>query len=413
MNTVFFENIKIALNAIRSHILRTILTMLIIAIGIMALVGILTAIDSLKSSISSNFTQMGANSFSIEDRGMHVHMGRRGNKPKFYPTMKYSEVVAFKDRFAFPADVSISTIASSLSTIKYNSNKTNPNVAVIGCDDNYLSTSGNELVKGRNFTQFELQSGSLVVIIGSEVKQRLFLNKEDPIDKIICVGGGKYRVIGVLKEKGASMGFSGDRSCLIPNNNARQYFAAPNQSYKLQIQVKDARFLEEAIGESTALFRNIRRLGISEPDNFEIQKSDSIVQMFIENLRFVSVAAGIIVFLTLLGAMIGLMNIMLVSVTERTREIGIRKAIGAKKATIKMQFLTETIVVCQLGGFLGILLGLIGGYFCSSAMDLPFAMPWFWIFIAIFLCLFVGVLSGIYPAIKAANMAPIESLRYE
>ena len=413
MNSLFIENIKEALISIKSHMLRSILTVLIIAIGIMALVGILTAIDSIKGSINSNFSQMGANSFSIENRGMHVHMGKRSKRPKHYPTITYSEAMDFKKKFDFPAIVSVSTNATQVATLKYKSNKTNPNISVIGSDENYTLTSGYDVEKGRNFTSNEVIYGSHVVIIGSEISSLLFKNKENPIGKIISIGGGKYQVIGMLKEKGSSMGFSGDRSCVLPVNNVRQYFASPNQSFKIQIKASTTQKLEEAIGEATSLFRNLRKLKVSDEDNFEILKSDNLAQMLISNLRYVSIAATLIGLITLLGAAVGLMNIMLVSVTERTREIGVRKAIGATRSVIKNQFIAETIVICQLGGMLGIILGIILGNITSFVMSTPFVIPWIWIITGIIICFIVGIISGIFPAIKASKLDPIESLRYE
>ncbi|MEI7595382.1 MAG: ABC transporter permease [Bacteroidota bacterium] len=413
MNSLFIENIKEALISIRSHLLRSILTVLIIAIGIMALVGILTALDSVKGWINNDFTQMGANSFSIENRGMHVHMGKKSKRPKHYPTITYSEAMDFKQKFDFPSVISISTNASQIATLKYGSNKTNPNISVIGSDDNYTTTSGYDVFKGRNFTSNEITYGSHVVIIGSDVSSQLFKNNENPIGKIIAVGSGKYQVIGVLKEKGSSMGFSGDRSCVLPVNNVRQYFASPNQSYKIEVQASNTRKLDEAIGEATSLFRNLRKLKVSDEENFEILKSDNLAQMLIENLRYVTVAATLIGLITLLGAAVGLMNIMLVSVTERTREIGVRKAIGATKKVIKNQFIAETIVICQFGGILGIILGILIGNITSLVMNTPFVIPWIWMIAGIIICFIVGIISGIFPAIKASKLDPIESLRYE
>ncbi len=411
--TLVYENIRISLNSVRTHLLRTILTILIIAFGIMALVGILTATDSIKYFLTKNFSMMGSNTFTVRNRTLQVHIGDQGNKDKLYEAISYAQAMEFRDKFDFPATTAVFVFATGNATLKYSTYKTNPNVRVMGTDENYLITSGDEIDKGRTFTQDEVNFGSSVCIIGSELVNDLFKNKEDPIGKVISIGPGKYRVVGVLKEKGSSMGFSGDRSCMVPLTNVRVYFARPNMSFALNIMSKKQEMLEAAIGEATGLFRTIRKDPVGSENTFEITKSDNIAKMLIENIKYVTMAATIIGFITLLGAAIGLMNIMLVSVTERTREIGIRKAIGATKRLIRNQFLTEAIVIGQLGGLLGIFLGILIGNTISLMIGSTFIIPWLWILLGVFLCFAVALLSGIIPAQKAANLDPIESLRYE
>ena len=406
------ENIKISLESIRSHLTRTILTVLIIAFGIMALVGILTAIDSLKSSITKSFSQMGANTFTIRNRAMQFQMGD-GRRVKRYKEITFDEAQRFKDNYKFPAYNSVSTFATHTATVKFSSEKTNPNIGVIGADESYLVTSGNEIGKGRNFTPSESNYGSSVAIIGDELAKSIFKKGENPINQIISIGPGKYMVIGVLKSKGSSMGFSGDKNCILPINNVRQYFPQPNMSFSISILVKDPEKMDAAIDEAVGLFRTIRDVNIGDENNFDASKSDNMAQSFIENMKYVTMAASIIGIITLLGAAIGLMNIMLVSVSERTREIGIRKSMGATKSLIKNQFLVEAVVIGQIGGLLGVILGILVGNAVSLAIGSSFIIPWIWIISGIILCFFVGLVSGIYPAIKAANLDPIESLRYE
>ena len=413
MLKLFRENVREALRSVRSQLLRTILTALIIAVGITALVGILTSIDAISSSISSNFSSMGSNTFSIRNRGSNIHVGKRGKKAKRHPRVTYQEAVDFKSQFEFPAIVSVSSRATALATLKHESEKTNPNVFVFGIDENYLLTSGYEIAKGRNFSTHDNRYGSHGVIIGSEIEKSLFPNNENPLDKIITIGGGKYKVIGVLKSKGSSMGFSGDKNAFIPLTNARQYFPSSSPTFLINVMVNSPEELDPAISEATGTFRIIRGDKIGREASFETTRSDNISQLLLENLSMVTISATVIGFITLLGAAIGLMNIMLVSVTERTREIGVRKAIGASASIIRNQFLIEAVVICQLGGLLGIVLGIVIGNLVGGIVGSGFIVPWGWMIMGVCLCVIVGLISGFYPAYKASKLDPIESLRYE
>ncbi len=406
------ENIRVSIQSIKANKLRTVLTALIISIGIMALVGILTSIDGIKKSINENFASMGANSFSIRNReGSGIRIGGRGKRPKRYPVINMRQAAEFKSSFNFPATISISAVASFASTAKYGSKKTNPNLLVMGADEGYLLTSGYKLAQGRNFSESELEYGSNVVILGKEIVETLF--KGSPaLNQIITLSNQKYRVIGILAEKGASFSFGGDKICIIPLSKSRQ-LTDNNTSYTLSVIVDNIKFIDGAVGEATSTFRNIRRLNATEASNFEITQSDSLANELIGNLKYITIAATLIGIITLLGASIGLMNIMLVSVTERTREIGIRKAIGATPLVIRRQFLIEAVVICQIGGLGGIVLGILIGNVITGFVGGGFIIPWLWIFGGITLCMVVGLVSGIYPAIKASKLDPVEALRYE
>jgi len=406
------ENLRVSTKSVRANMLRAILTMFIIAFGIMALVGILTAIDAIKKSITEEFARMGANTFTIESRSIHVQVGDQHYRRRNYEYITYRQAREFKESFNFPADVSVWTYASSIATVKYESEKTNPNIPIIGADEDYLITAGYEIERGRNFSASEVESNRNYVLIGTGLVTKLF-DDEDPLDKVIAIGSGKFKVIGVLAERGASMLGEGDLICILPYTTVRQYFSRPRMRYSINVMPYNPELLDIAIGEAEGLFRIVRGLDTVDESDFNITKSDSLANILIENLKFIAIAATIIGIITLFGAAVGLMNIMLVSVTERTREIGVRKAIGAKAKMIRQQFLFEAILIGQMGGLLGIVLGILIGNLVSMIIGTSFIIPWLWILMGVVLCFIVGVVSGYFPAEKASRLDPIVALRYE
>ena len=406
------ENFKVSIGSILSNFLRTILTILIIAFGIMALVGILTAIHSIKSTINKQFATMGTNTFTIESRSFNVQIGSKKYRRKNHPYISYRQASEFKEKFRFPATVSVSTFASAIATVKYQSKKTNPNVTVIGSDENYLLTAGYEIEKGRNIAITDIVLNRNIVIIGSGIARKLFKSGEDPLGKEIKIGNGKYIITGILTEKGESFS-SSDNLCIIPYTNVRQYFPMPRRNYNISITPDSKELYEATIGYAEGLFRIVRNLNVRDESDFNITSSDFLSNILNDVLKKVLFATTIIGFITLFGAAIGLMNIMLVQVSERTREIGIRKAIGAKNNLIRQQFLFEAILICQFGGILGIILGIFIGNIVSLILKSSFVIPWTWIMGGLLLCFMVGLSAGMFPAMKAAKLNPIVALHYE
>jgi putative ABC transport system permease protein len=405
------ENLRISITAIRSNRVRKMLTICIIAVGIMALVGILTAIDSIKASLTNEFTRMGANSFTITSRSMNFQINNN-NRTRNFSRISYREAAAFKERFDEQAWVSLSFSVTGMATVKYRSEESNPNVTLRGVDENYLTVAGYEISSGRNLTADDISLTGHFVVIGSDIARDIFPLGNDPVGQTISISGMKLQVIGVLKSKGSGFG-NPDRICFMPITTARQYFPRPNQSYNIAVMPMKQVNIDIMAGEAEAVFRTVRGLNPRDESDFNINKSDNLLKMILENTKNITLAATLIGIITLVGAAIGLMNIMLVSVTERTREIGIRKAVGAKPKTIKNQFLFESIMISQLGGILGIILGIFIGNLVSTILKSSFIIPWIWVFTGIFVCFIVGVVSGYAPAVKAANIDPIEALRYE
>lgn len=410
----FKENLRISWLSINSNPLRTVLTILIIAIGIMALVGISTAIDSMKGSISSTFSMMGANSFTIQSKDIQIHVGgeTRG-RIRNNPIITFQNALDFKDRYHLPSRTSIYMRLGGAKIIRGNGKETNPNINIVAGDENFARNSGYEIEKGRDIVKSEVDNLNHVAIIGNDVATKLFPQIKDPVGQIVTTDGGKYRVVGILKSKGGMMGGGTDRMVIIPVSIGKTLRATNNASFSILVTPNNPLHAKQAPNEAEGLFRAIRKLKATDASDFNIIKSDALIKIMLDNLKFVTYAATAIGFITLLGAAVGLMNIMLVAVAEKTQEIGIRKAIGAKSKNIKQQFLFESIMICQLGGLLGVILGIFIGLLLASLIKTPFIIPWAWIGISVLLSFIVGLASGYVPAVKAAKLDPIEALRYE
>jgi len=408
--------------------LRTGITVAIIAFGIMALIGIITSIEAASASLTTSFSTMGANSFSIrfKDRNARIGGGRQRQNTKLSKSglkekksnmgkvITYNEARAFKERYNFPAKVGLALNGPRGIVVNNDRKKTNPDVAVLGGDENYLELNGYKIAYGRNMTETDVESGRSVCLLGSGVAQKLYPeNPEKAIDKVVSVDHTPYRVIGVLEEKNSSAFFNTSKIVITSYNNIRRLYATPSSSFNIGVMVNDIKMMDAAIGEATGAFRPVRKLDVKEEENFYIDKSDSIAESLINNLGFLEKGTIGIAFITLIGAAIGLMNIMLVAVNERTKEIGLVKALGGTKRDIRLQFLGESILISLIGAVVGILLGILLGNGVAVLVKSGVVIPWGWVIAGIFVCSVVGLVAGLYPAHKASKLDPIVALRYE
>lgn len=421
------DTFSLAFRTVRGNRLRTGITVAIIALGITALIGINTAIAAMQQKFLESFSSMGANGFTIRFREPRMFFGggsqlkkeQKGKKKEKKssqgkPITKL-QAETFKSTYQFPSQVSMNMFGSRNAIVSLGSKKTSPNVWVFGGDENYTDLNGFTVAYGRNLNTLDVQSGRNVCLIGRDVAKKFFGdNIEAPVGKTIKINNLPFLIVGSLEAKGSTLGRSLDNSIITTYVNVRSYFNSnANASFTIQVKVPDLKLMDGAIGEATGIFRPIRRLNVSEEDNFVIDKSDSIVEMLMRNLSMITIAAVLIGIITLAGAAIGLMNIMLVAVTERTKEIGLVKAIGGKRGNIQAQFLLESIIISLMGAAIGIFVGILLGNAAALLLNTSFVIPWNWVILGVVICSLVGLGAGLYPAIKAARLNPIEALRYE
>ncbi len=424
MNTV--DTLSLAFKTIRSNKLRTSITVSIIALGIAALIGINTAIQAISQKFMESFSSMGANGFTIRYRsafnfnnGDLKKQSKKGLKIKKSSTNKpitLEQAEAFKARYKYPAKVGLSLNGGRDNAASYANKKTNPTVFINGGDENYLELNNYTIASGRNLNELDVSSGRNVCMIGKDVAERLFglSNPERPLEKVIRVNNIPFRVIGVLEGRGSTFGRSLDNVILTSYNSVRRFFSgSASASFTIGVKSSSITNLEMAIGEAEGVFRVVRKNEIKEENNFLVDKSDAFVELALKQIGMLTASAVVIGFITLMGAAIGLMNIMLVAVTERTKEVGLIKAIGGKQRNVRWQFLFEAILISLMGAVIGIILGILLGNIVSALMETGFIIPWMWVLLGVIICTIVGLLAGSYPAYKASKLNPIEALRYE
>ncbi|MBA2744774.1 MAG: ABC transporter permease [Flavisolibacter sp.] len=416
---------SLAFRSVRSNLLRTGITVAIIALGIMALIGIITAIQAMNQKFTESFSTMGANGFSLRFKERNIRFGNKSSEMKLEKKGERKEKASNLDKritqeeaeqflkyYQFPAVASISNSAGNNYTASHESIKTNPNVFLFGGDENYLELNSYELLEGRNFTRQEIQGAQEVCFLGYDVEARLYRRTPTgAVGKTIRINEKPYRVLGVLESKGSTFGFSRDNIIVAGYKNVKRFFGAG--SFSVGVKTADVRQVEAAMGEAEGIFRSVRKLQTTEESNFVTERSNSVAEKAMSVLSYLTIAVIVIGLITLTGSAIGLMNIMLVSVAERTKEVGLIKAIGGKSAAVRQQFLVEALIISTLGAVFGIILGILLGNLFAMVLETGFVIPWNWIVYGIAICTLVGLLAGLYPALMAGRLNPIDALRYE
>lgn len=407
---IYTDILKLALNTIRGNKLRSILTLSGIVIGVFSIIAIMTALTALQSGIDSGLSQLGSNTFQIQKYPAINFGGPSQKKYRNRPDITYEQGLRLIEKATEYKYISLENWKFS-KVFKYGKYYTNPNMQIAGVNVDFPQANDHAIREGRFFTEKEVESSADVTVIGVEVVDKLF-PFENPIGKRINLDGHEFLVIGVFESKGTSFGQSMDNFAAIPITKSLNIYGK-NSSINIAIQAKDKISYDASVENITSVFRVIRGMGPGEENNFEIYSNESLISSVNSFTKYFKYGAAFISFIALLAAGIGIMNIMLVSVTERTREIGIRKSVGAKSNNILAQFLVEAVILCQIGGILGIILGVASGNILGIYLNAKVVIPIDWIIIGLVVCTTVGIIFGVYPAYKAAKLNPIDALRYE
>jgi putative ABC transport system permease protein len=405
------EDLLLALSAIRANKLRASLTLIGIVVGVFSIIAVMTAMGVLRNSIEEGMTQLGINTFQIQK--FSVGFGG-GNRRRFRnrKDITYAQALQVRDKGTLAEAVGIEAWRFGR-IVWWQGEKTNPNISLAGENIEGLITNDWVVDNGRGFTSQDMEMGKSVIILGKAVVEKLFPPSINPVGEEVRIDGSWYEVIGVFQTKGGALGGNNDNFVNIPITTFFQKYGKYSTSLHIMVKALNREVYDDCLEQSRAILRAARKVQPGEEDDFGYFSSESLITQFNELTFYFRLGVLVVSCIALVAAGIGIMNIMLVSVTERTREIGIRKAIGAQKRDILSQFIIEAIILCEIGGIVGVVFGIIGGNVVGLLLEVPAVIPWDWAAIGLGVCSLVGIIFGVYPAWKASGLDPVEALRYE
>jgi putative ABC transport system permease protein len=406
------ESLTMALGAITAHKLRSALTLLGVLVGVFSIILVMTAMSVLQSNIERELSALGSDTFMIK-KWPNAYFGFSGDLEKYWRRKNITMETARKldDKTTLPLNIGLESAFWS-GEIKTRYKTSAPTVRLYGETPGSFPAHNWNLGEGRLVLDADVDGARNVCVLAYGLATNIFPNSS-PIGEQVKIDGINYSVVGVLESKGAAAGGDQDNFAVVPLTTVLNRYGRWNRSLDILVQARDRASYDATVDEVRGAMRAIRKVPPGKDDDFEVESNDSIIKQFKDFTRSVRIGVMLVSSIALLAAGVGIMNIMLVSVTERTREIGIRRAIGAKKRNIMIQFIMEAVTLCEVGGAVGVIFGIIGGNLLAMFLKLPPSIPVNWVIIGLAMCSVVGVIFGTYPAWKAANLDPIESLRYE
>jgi putative ABC transport system permease protein len=411
------ESIALAVDAIRAQKLRSGLTLLSIGLGVFAIISSTSVVGSLSEVMSTQLADLGEHSFLIQ-RTPSFQFGGGWRKYQKRKNITYQQAVMFRDKVSLTNQITISNTSPGV-VIKAGLESTDPNVSLIGADALYFVVNTATVTTGRAFTEADVDLGRNVAIIGHDIVVKLFPGRE-PVGQRITVKNQEFEVIGILEERGGMLGQSQDNRVMIPISVFVKYYSSPwDKSVDISVKAIARDALQPTMDEATGVMRALRGVKPWEDNSFEMDTNEALSSQFSMLSSYIAGIAVVSGLGALIVAGIGIMNMMLVSVKERTREIGVRKALGAHRSWIVRQFLIEAVTLSQIGGLIGMAGGMFSGFAAVLVIRnlgmplLTYTVPWFWVIFSVIACSFIGIVFGLYPAYRAASLDPIEALRYE
>ncbi|MCB2213170.1 ABC transporter permease [bacterium] len=404
------EALRVSVASISGSKLRSALTLLGVVIGVLTIIATMSIIRGLNNMVEEEMNQLSAGVFQVQRYDQNINFGDHHRDRRYRPPIGMREVVAIEQNVPL-AKIVAPEVWDWGAVIKYKNDATNPNIVVLGGTPGSMPNNGYDVERGRNLTEQDIRYARPVVILGDAIVKRLFPYR-DPLGEDVFVNGEKAQVVGVFEELGSMLNQQADYRVAIPITTFERWWGA-ERSWNITIQVTEPARMDEAIQQTVAAMRAARGLKPGEDNNFATWNSAELVDSFNDMTKWIKVAAFGIAAIALLVAGVGIMNIMLVTVTERTREIGVRKALGAKRSSILSQFLMEAVILTEIGGLIGVGLGVASAYLLGQAANLPVAVPLWSIFVGLLFCSIIGLAFGTWPAWKASRLDPIEALRYE